>query len=74
MVSLKFLFFLHFFGLTSTILEQELQELQKSSFLFAEMGLGQAEQHLSWPTVYTLFFYLSGAGSCMCTCVRRVKV
>ena len=32
---------------TRTILEQELQELQNSAFFFAEMGLGQAEQHLS---------------------------
>ena len=24
--------------------------------IFAEMDLGQAEQHLSWPPVYTLFF------------------
>jgi hypothetical protein len=24
--------------------------------IFAEMGLGQAEQHLLWPPVYTLFF------------------
>ena len=29
---------------------------KKEAFLFAEMGLGQAEQHLSWPPVYTLFF------------------
>ena len=38
---------------TSTILEQDLRELKNSTFLFAEMGLGQAEQHLSCPPVYT---------------------
>ena len=38
------------------ILEQDLRELQTSAFLFAEMGLSQAEQHLSWQPVYTLFF------------------
>ena len=32
------------------------QERKNSAFLFAEMGFGQAEQHLSWPPVYTLFF------------------
>ena len=31
-------------------------ELQNSAFLFAEMGSGQAEQHLSWTPVYSLFF------------------
>jgi hypothetical protein len=31
-------------------------ERKNSAFLFGEMGLGQAEQHLSWPPVYTLFF------------------
>ena len=41
---------------TSTILEQDLRELQNSAFLFAVMGLGQGEQHLSGPPVYTLFF------------------
>ena len=41
---------------TSTILEQDLQELRNSAFLLAEMGLGQGEQHISWPPVYTLFF------------------
>ena len=30
---------------TSTILDQELRELQKSAFLFAQMDLGQTEQH-----------------------------
>jgi hypothetical protein len=44
------------FEKTSTILEQDLQELQNSAFLLAEMGLSQAEQHLLWQPVYTLFF------------------
>ena len=41
---------------TSTIPEQDLRGLQNSAFLFAEMGLSQAEQHLLWQPVYTLFF------------------
>ena len=41
---------------TSTILEQDLRELQNPAFLFAELGLGQAEKHLSSAPFYTLFF------------------
>ena len=29
---------------------------KKSDFSYAEMVLGQAEQHLSWTYVYALFF------------------
>jgi hypothetical protein len=51
---IEFLFLFLFLSII-TILEQDLRELQNSAFLFVEMGLGQIEQHLSWPTVYTLF-------------------
>ena len=39
---------------TSTILEQDLREFQNSAILFAEMGSGQADQHISRPPVHTL--------------------
>jgi hypothetical protein len=45
-------------NITSMILEQDLRELQT---LFAEMGLDQADQHMSWPysclfqPLYTLY-------------------
>jgi hypothetical protein len=29
---------------------------KNSAFLCAEMGSGQAEQQISWPPIYTLFF------------------
>jgi hypothetical protein len=38
-------------------LKNSIQAREKNSaFLFAEIGLGQAEQHLLWPHVYTLLF------------------